>query len=56
MNIEKKKKMLAIKKAEAAKFELELKVDERMEDIKRIEDHIKLQDEIIEKLSNELKE
>jgi len=54
MSLENKKKQLMIKRAETAKFELELKIEERKEDIKRIEEHIKLQDEIIEKLTKEL--
>lgn len=45
MDIKQKKKEMELKKIDAAIAELEYKVLERMEDIQRIEDHIKLQKE-----------
>ena len=51
-----KKIRVGIKKAESAKEELEFKVLERKADIERMEEHILLQDEIIEAKKNELKE
>lgn len=45
MNLEKKKKEMELKRIEAAIAELEYKILERMEDIKRIEAHIELQKE-----------
>ena len=43
MDLKEKKKELDLKKVEAAIAELEYKILERMEDIKRMEDHIELQ-------------
>ena len=40
MDLKEKKKELDLKKVEAAIAELEYKILERMEDIKRMEDHI----------------
>ena len=53
MDLDKKKKELQILKAKASKSELEYKIMEREQDIKRMKDHIKLQDEIITKLEGE---
>ena len=53
-DLDKMKKELQISRANTAKMELEYKICEKKDEIKRIEDHIKLQDELIEKLSEEL--
>lgn len=45
--LEKKKLELQFMKASAAKIELECKILEREDDIKRMKDHIKLQEDII---------
>jgi len=45
MDLAKKKKEMELKKIEAAIAELEYKILERFEDIKRIEAHIELQKE-----------
>jgi len=42
-NLEKKKLEVQLKRIDATIAELELKIDERNEDIKRIEEHIALQ-------------
>ena len=42
-NLEKKKLEVQLKRIDATIAELELKIDERNEDIKRIEEHITLQ-------------
>lgn len=52
--LEQKKKELSIIKAQAAIAELEYKILERHEDIKRMEDHIELQKKIIEDLKEDL--
>jgi hypothetical protein len=55
MNIEKKKKEVELMKVQAAKAEFELKIIQRMEEIERLEDNIKLQEEKISELQHELK-
>ena len=56
MSLEEKRKELQLKKIDTAIAELEYKIEERLEDIKRIEDHILLQKEQEEKTKLELKE
>lgn len=51
-SMERKKLEVQLKRIDATKAELDLKIDERKEDIKRIEEHIELQN----KLENEIKE
>lgn len=55
--LEKKKLEVQLKRIDATIAELELKIDERKEDIKRIEEHIvlqrKLETEATEKLKGE---
>lgn len=46
MSLEQKKLEVQLKRIEATIAELELKIDERKEDIKRIEEHIVLQKEL----------
>lgn len=58
MSIEKKKKELELLRVQAAKFEMELKIEERKEEISRLEANIKIQQEAeirIQKELNELK-
>ena len=52
--LEKKKQEVKVKKAEAAIAELECKIQERLEDINRMEEHIKLQKDILNEIENEL--
>lgn len=54
--LKKKKLELDLMKVAAAKAELEYKIEERLEDIKRMKDHIKLQDDREKELEEELKE
>lgn len=55
MSIEKMKKELELKKVEIAKEELELRIEERMEDVRRMQEHIKVQEQKAQELRDELK-
>ncbi len=54
MDVKTAKKKLDIQKAETAKMELEFKILKLKEEIGRIEEHIKLQDEIINRVREDL--
>jgi coenzyme F420-reducing hydrogenase delta subunit len=54
MSLERKKKELEIAKVECAKQEMEYKILERMEEIKRLEENILIQEGRIEQLKMEL--
>jgi hypothetical protein len=55
-NLDKKKLQVELLRVSAAKAELELRVDERLEEIERIKEHIKISEakevELKEKLRN----
>ncbi len=53
MSLEEKKKRLELMRVQVARQELEFKIEERMEEVKRLEEHIKIQ---IEKESQLLAE
>lgn len=53
-DLDKKKLEVRIKKAEAAMADLELRIQERLEDIKRMEEHIQLQKDSINECKREL--
>lgn len=53
-DLEKARKELEIQRAETAKMELNYKIMKAMEEVNRIKDHIKLQDETIKRLKEEL--
>lgn len=53
--IDKKKYELQFKKADTAIAELEYKIAERLEDIERMKDHIKLQKELMGEIQEKLK-
>ena len=53
--IDKKKLEVQLKRIDATIAELELKIDERKEDIKRIEDHIVLQKQLELEIKEKLK-
>jgi len=53
--IEKKKFEVQLKRIDATIAELELKIDERNEDIKRIEEHIVLQRNLEKEINEKLK-
>jgi SMC interacting uncharacterized protein involved in chromosome segregation len=55
-NLKKKKLELDLMKVAAAKAELEYKIEERLEDIQRMKDHIKLQEDREIELIKELEE
>ncbi len=55
MDLNKKKKLLELKRVETAKMELELKIEERLDEIERLKDAIKIQQETENKIKNELK-
>lgn len=50
MSLELKKKQLELKRVETARFDLELKIEERLDEIKRLEIAIQQQIETEEKL------
>lgn len=54
MNLDLEKKKLEYKKVEMAKFEMEFKKLERLEDIKRIEDNINNQIERMKDLKEQI--
>lgn len=54
MSIEIKKKELELRRVETARFEMEIKIAERLEEIERLTQHIKVQEETEIKLKNEL--
>jgi peptidoglycan hydrolase CwlO-like protein len=49
-----KRKEAELKRVDAAKFELELKIMERQEEIQRIQDNIAIQDKRIQELNAEI--
>lgn len=54
-NMEKKKRELELERVKLAKKELEFKIDERLEEVERLKEHIKIQDEKIQEIEKELK-
>lgn len=56
MSLERAKKELEIKKVQVAKDEMEFKILERMEDIKRLKENMENQSNRIEQLNKELED
>lgn len=56
MDLEKEKKKLERKRVEMAKDEMEYKILERMADIERLKENIKIQEARMAELDRELKE
>ena len=56
MSLEIKKLKRDLLRAQAAKAELECKIEERKEEMKRIEEHILLQEEVIKEKEEKLAE
>ena len=56
MSIEKKKKQLELGRVSLAKEEMELRIDERMEEIERLRQNIKNQDVAAQRIKKELEE
>lgn len=54
MSIDRKRKELELKRVELAKEELEFKIVEREEDIRRLQENIKIQEEKIVQIKEEL--
>lgn len=54
MSIELKRKELEIERVKLGKMELEFRIDERNQEIERLEENIKIQDETLEKLQAEI--
>ena len=54
MSIEAKRLKMDLLKAEAAKAELEFKIEERLVEIQRIKDHIELQEKRIQEVKAEM--
>lgn len=53
-SLELKKTQVELMRVQTARMELEYKIEERLEDIKRMEDHIKIQEEKEKELSAKL--
>lgn len=53
-DLDKMRIKLDIQKAETAKLELQFKIEQRKEDIDRMEKHIELQNNLIEELNQKL--
>ena len=51
-----KKKKLELMRVQVAKHELEFRIEERLEEIARLKDHIKVQEEAEKKLELEISE
>lgn len=55
-NLARKRKEFDLKRVETARMELELKIEESLENIERLKNHIKVQDAKIAELEEELAE
>jgi len=56
MSIEVKKKKLELARIELGRQELEFKIEEKLEEIKRLEAHLEIQNTSVQKLKKELGE
>lgn len=54
MSLDLKRKRIELMRVETAKCELEFKIEERLEEIKRIKEHIEIQKQTEEKLKKEI--
>lgn len=54
MSLEKKRKQIELMRVTVAKQEMELRIEERMEEVKRLEENIKIQNTKIEELNNDI--
>jgi hypothetical protein len=55
MSLEVKKKRLELMRVQTARYELEFKVEERLDEIRRLEEHIKIQKDKELELIEEIK-
>lgn len=53
--LERKKKVLEMERVKLAQKELEFKIEEKMDEIQRLKDHILIQTERIKQIEEELK-
>lgn len=56
MSLELKRKKLDLMRIQTARADLEFKVEERLDEIKRLQDHVKIQIDAEEKLKNEIQD
>lgn len=54
MSLDKKRKEVELMRVRVAKQEMELRIEERMEEVARLQEHIKVQDQKINDLEKEL--
>lgn len=54
MSLDLKKKKLELARVQVAKQELEFKIEERADEIQRLKEHIKVQEQTEEKLKQEI--
>lgn len=55
-NLERKKRQLELDRVKLAKKEIEFKIEERLEDVERLKEHVKIQDLKIQEIEDELKQ
>lgn len=55
MSLEKKKKVVELHRVQGARMDMELKIEERQEEIKRLQDNIKIQIQREKELEEEIK-
>lgn len=55
MSLERKKKELELQRVKLAKMDMEFKIEERLEEIKKLKDHVTLQDEAITRIEEEIR-
>jgi hypothetical protein len=54
VNLDKKKKIVELHRVQGARMEMELKIDERKEEIRRLEENIKIQTSREKELEEEI--
>lgn len=55
MTLDDKRKKLELMRVQTARYELEFKIEEKLEEIERLKEHIKIQIEREKQLTNEIK-
>lgn len=55
MSLERKKKELELQRVKLAKMDMEFKIEERLEEIKKLKDHVSIQEDAINRIEEELK-
>lgn len=54
MSLDKKRKQLELMRVQTARYELEFKIEERLEEIERLKDHVQVQIKREQELKKEL--